>query len=91
MPESPGQCRSVRAQAVRSGWHLPLSGYAGCSRLGRRFDDIGKDVDVHVIGEACPVVTEQVADDFRVLPGGLAQAGGTMPQVVEADGGRPDR
>src|SRR6266581_321111 len=21
------------AQAVRSGWHLPLSGYAGCSRL----------------------------------------------------------
>ncbi|HUZ26767.1 MAG TPA: hypothetical protein VMV07_23690, partial [Streptosporangiaceae bacterium] len=31
-------------------------------------------------------MAEQVADDLRVVAGGLAQAGGAVPQIVEPDG-----
>src|SRR5690242_3535397 len=59
----------------------------GC--FSRCLGDLGEDQDIDLIGKARAGVAEHGANDLRVDPGCLAQAGRAMPEVVEPEGRQP--
>src|SRR5438309_7842569 len=59
--------------------------------IGRFLGDVREDVDMHVIGEAGPVVAQQLADYLRVLTYRLLRLAAPCRRSWKRMAGRPDR